>query len=80
VATEHCDEHCLTVLWLSDIASILVDSCINRKINAPCSTSIARWLCSLSTCLDIVYVRGGEPIYSTIMGRVSCALLLLVAY
>jgi len=34
VATEHCNERYLTVLWLSHIASILVDSCVNCQINA----------------------------------------------
>jgi len=51
VTTKHCNESSLAVLWLSHIASILVDSCINCQLNASC-TSITRWLCSLSTCLD----------------------------
>ena len=52
VAIEHCNECYLVLLWFSHIA----------KINAS-RTNNANCLCSLYSCLDIVYARGAKLIW-----------------
>ena len=40
VAMEHCNERYLAVLWLSHIAKILVDLCINCQVNVSANCQV----------------------------------------
>ena len=64
-AISHCFVRFLTVLWLSHIASILVDSCINGQSNTSCP-SIAHWLCFWLYFLNTVHLTSSVQ-YASIL-------------